>query len=109
MEGADLITQTKKQKNHAKRCIKMKRLTDFEKQVYDFIKERGEILISNMPKRMMGAIPNLKNKGLVKIYKKYTNKWASKKRKFVSANAQPNTLVSSSMQVNLETENLENK
>jgi len=38
-----------------------------------------------MPKRMWGAIPNLKNAGLVKTYKKPTTPWASKKKTFVQA------------------------
>jgi len=38
-----------------------------------------------MPKKMWGAIPNLKNAGLIKIYKKPTTPWASKKKKFVKA------------------------
>ncbi|MBY8988081.1 MAG: hypothetical protein KGD61_06465 [Candidatus Lokiarchaeota archaeon] len=61
------------------------KLTDFEKQVYDFIKEREEVLISSIPLRMKGAIPNLKNAGLVKIHKRYMVPWASKKQKFVTA------------------------
>lgn len=61
------------------------KLTEFEKEVYDFIKGHREILISNMPARMNGAIPNLKNKGLIEVYKKITSRWASKKRKFVKA------------------------
>ena len=61
------------------------KLTDFEKQVYDFIKEKEEVLISSMPLRMKGAIPKLKNAGLVKIHKKYTVPWASKKQKIVTA------------------------
>jgi len=32
---------------------------------------------------MMGAVPDLKNRGLVEVYKKLTTPWASKKRKFV--------------------------
>lgn len=59
------------------------KLTGFEKEVYDFIKGRGEILTSNMPIRMSGAIPNLKNKGVIEVFKKRTSRWASKKRKFV--------------------------
>jgi len=55
-----------------------KGLTEFEKKVYSFIKERGEVLISNVPSRMMGAVPNLKNSGLVEVYKKLTTPWASK-------------------------------
>jgi hypothetical protein len=59
------------------------KLTEFEKEVYDFIKGRGEILTSNMPTRMNGAIPNLKKTGVIEVFKKSTSRWASKKRKFV--------------------------
>ena len=62
-----------------------KKLTDFEKQVYDFIKEREEVLISSIPPRMSGAIPKLKMLGLIKIHKKRMVPWASKKQKFVKA------------------------
>ena len=58
-------------------------ITEFEKKTYDYIKEQGEVLVSNIPKRMWGAIPNLKNAGLVKTYKKPTTQWASKKQTFV--------------------------
>lgn len=34
-----------------------KNLTDFEKEVYDFVKERGEMLTTNIPSRMSGAVP----------------------------------------------------
>ena len=60
-----------------------KGLTEFDKKVHSFIKERGEVLICNIPSRMMGAVPNLKNRGLVEVYKKLTTPRASKKRKFV--------------------------
>lgn len=60
-----------------------KELTDFEREVYGFVKKRGEMLTSNMPLRMMGAIPNLKNKGLVEVIKRRTSPWNPKKRKFV--------------------------
>jgi len=59
------------------------KLTEFEKEVYDFIGGRGEILTSNVPTRMGGAIPNLKNKGVIEVFKKSTSRLASKKRKFV--------------------------
>jgi hypothetical protein len=59
--------------------------TDFEKQVYDYIKEQGEVLVHNLPKKMMGAIPGLKNAGFLKTYRKPTNPWASKKQTFVKA------------------------
>lgn len=58
-------------------------LTKFEKEICDFIEGRGEILTSNMPIRMSGAIPSLKNKGVIEVFKKSTSRWASKKRKFV--------------------------
>ena len=59
--------------------------TDFEKQVYDYIKEQGEVLVHNLPKKMMGAIPDLKNAGYLKTYRKPTNPWASTKQTFVKA------------------------
>ena len=42
-----------------------RKLTEFEKKVYGFIKERNEMIVSNVPKNMRGAIPNLKNAGLL--------------------------------------------
>jgi len=38
-------------------------LTDFDKEVYDFVKERGEILTTNMHTQKNRAIPILKKKG----------------------------------------------
>ena len=61
----------------------MLKLTDFEKEVYNFIRIKGESRISNIPKMMWGAIPKLKNAGLVKTYKKPTTPWSSKKHTFV--------------------------
>ena len=58
-------------------------ITEFEKKTYDYIKEQGELQISNIPKRMWGAIPNLKTAGLVETCKKPTAPWASKKHTFV--------------------------
>lgn len=66
------------------------RLTDFEKEVYDFIKGRGELLTSNMPTRMSGTIPSLKNKGVVEVFKKSTSRWASRKRRFVRTKGSKN-------------------
>jgi hypothetical protein len=60
-----------------------KELTAFEREVYTFIKKRGEILTTNMPVRMRGAVPNLRNKGLVEVFKRRTSPWGSKKKKFV--------------------------
>ena len=60
-----------------------KRITEFEKKTYNFIKEQNAIQVSSLPKMMWGAIPNLKNAGLVETYKKSTTPWASKKHTFV--------------------------
>ena len=68
-----------------------RKLTDFEKQVYDFIREHDEMLVSNVPKHMSGAIPNLKNAGLLKTFKKPTTQGASKKKTFVKATERNNT------------------
>ena len=61
----------------------MSKITKNEKKIYDFIKLHGELQVSNIPKLMWGAIPNLKNAGLVETYKKPTAPWASKKHTFV--------------------------
>jgi len=58
-------------------------LTEFEKDVYDFVKGRGEVLTSNVPARMSGVVSNLKNKRVIEVFKKSTCRWASRKRKFV--------------------------
>ena len=62
-----------------------RKLTDFEKQVYDFIREHDEMIVSNVPKHMSGAIPNLINAGILKTFKKPTTQWASKKKLFVKS------------------------
>ena len=65
--------------------ILFRKLTEFEKKVYDFIKEHDEIIVSDVPKNMRGAIPNLKNAGLLKTFRKTASPWASKKKTFVKA------------------------
>jgi len=59
------------------------KLTEFEKKVYDFIKEHDEMIITNVPKDMSGAIPNLKSAGLIETFRKAASPWASKKKTFV--------------------------
>ena len=66
-------------------CDLSRKLTDFEKQVYEYIKAHDEIVVSNVPKNMSGAIPNLKNAGLVKIFRKSMTQWSSKKKTFVKS------------------------
>lgn len=66
-------------------CHLPKKLTDFEKRVYEFIKTHNEIIVSKVPKNMSGAIPKLKNAGLVKIFRKSMAQQSSKKKTFVKA------------------------
>ena len=66
------------------------KITEFEKKAYNYIKEQGDVKVSNVPKMMWGAIPNLKNAGLVETYKKTTTPWASKKHTFVKTVEQTN-------------------
>ena len=67
----------------------MRELTEIEKETYNFIKEVGEIQTTNLPnKRMWGAIPNLRNMGLVEVFKKYTSLFRSRKKKFVKIKEQ---------------------
>jgi oligoendopeptidase F len=63
----------------------MSKITEFEQKAYDYIKQQGEVQVTNIPKMMWGAIPSLKTAGLVKTYKKPTTPWASKKHTFVKA------------------------
>ena len=64
---------------------KLSQITEREKQVYDYINGSDEIIVSNMPRNMMGAIPKLKDLGLVKTYRKKVNQWNKKKHTFVKS------------------------
>ncbi len=59
------------------------KLTKIEREAYKYIERHGEVMTVNLPPRLRGAIPNLKNKGLVEVYKKYMSPWSKKKTKFV--------------------------
>ncbi len=64
--------------------MNLENLSRIERETYDFIKNAGEIQTRNLPnRRIYGAIPSLKNKGLVEVYKKYTSNFRRKKKKFV--------------------------
>jgi hypothetical protein len=65
-----------------------RKFTDFEKKVYDFIKEHDEMMVSSVPRKMRGAIPNLKNAGLLQTFRKPTTHWSSKKKTFVKITEQ---------------------
>ena len=58
-------------------------LTNIERKVYKLVRESGEMLTTNVPADLMGAVPHLINKGLVKTYKKSTSPLTSKKKKFI--------------------------
>ena len=58
-------------------------MTPPERYLYELIKKSGEVATSNLPPKMMGALPQLVKKGLVEVYKKQTTIWSTKKRKFV--------------------------
>lgn len=58
-------------------------LTSVESEVYELIKRSGEMMTTDVPSKMRGAISSLVSKGLVEVYKKRTSPWADKKRKFV--------------------------
>ncbi|MGC9321925.1 MAG: hypothetical protein ACP5FY_06775 [Kosmotogaceae bacterium] len=59
-------------------------LSELERKTYDIIKEAGEIQPKNLPDpRMMGAVSNLKAKGLVVVFKRYTSWSRKRKKKFV--------------------------
>ena len=64
----------------------LEKLSLIEKETYDFIKGVGEIQTKNLPdKRMIGAVASLKDKKLLKIYKRYTSVFRRKKKKFGKA------------------------
>ena len=66
--------------------VNSKDLSEIEMITLNLIKEAGEIQIRNLPdKRMIGAVSNLKNKGFIEIFKKYTSIYKRKKKKFVRA------------------------
>jgi hypothetical protein len=62
----------------------MRNMTDLEMRTYNFIKDAGEVQTTNLPdKRMWGAIPNLKNMGLIEVFKRYTSCFRRRKKNFV--------------------------
>ena len=71
-------------------CEEMK-LTKLEMETYEFIRRHGDVMTVNIPPRMRGAVPSLKNKGLVEVYKDYTTPWSTKKMKFVRVKGDPDT------------------
>jgi hypothetical protein len=63
---------------------KLDDLTEVERKTYEFIQKVGEIQPKNLPnRRMIGAVANLKAKGLVVVSKKYMGGFRRKKKKIV--------------------------
>lgn len=59
-------------------------LSKLERKTYEIIKEAGEIQPRNLPdRRMMGVVSNLRAKGLVVVFKRYTSRSRKRKKKFV--------------------------
>ena len=59
-------------------------LSEIERKTYEIIKEMGEMQPKNLPEpRMIGAVSNLRAKGLVVIFKRYTSWVHKRKKKFV--------------------------
>ena len=60
-------------------------LTPLEKEVYELIRKSSELLTTDVPSRLRGAVPRLIEKRLVEVYKKPTSPWSPKKRKYLRA------------------------
>ncbi|MGD2200255.1 MAG: hypothetical protein PVJ38_01320 [Candidatus Bathyarchaeota archaeon] len=58
-------------------------LSDVERTVYELISRAGEIMAKDIPSKMAGAVPSLKNKGLVEVYKKPASLVSRKKQTFI--------------------------
>jgi len=63
------------------------RLAESEKEVYEFIRGRGEMLASTVSARMGGAIPDLERKGVIEVFKKSSSRSSPNKGKFVRITA----------------------
>ncbi|MFW6117209.1 MAG: hypothetical protein ACOC6G_01320 [Thermoproteota archaeon] len=61
-------------------------LSDIEKKTLEYIREKEIVKTKELSdSRMSGAIPSLKNKGLVEIFKRRTSWFSDRKQKFVTA------------------------
>jgi hypothetical protein len=58
-------------------------LTPFVFRVFEFIKNSDELLTTDVPSKIMGAVPHLISKGLIEVYKKPISFSTNKKRKFL--------------------------
>lgn len=58
-------------------------LSQVEKEAYEFIKIRGEVMTKQVPGNLSGAISQLINKDMVEIVKRKVSPFKEKKLKFV--------------------------
>jgi hypothetical protein len=58
-------------------------LSYVEKEAYELIKTRGEIMAKQLPVNLSGAVPQLVRKNLVEVIKKEVSPFSSKKLKYI--------------------------
>lgn len=58
-------------------------LTDLEREVYELIRQVGELMAKDIPSKKAGAIPSLIRKGLVEVYKRPVSPMSRKRHKFL--------------------------
>ncbi|MDH5200139.1 MAG: hypothetical protein OEW93_04545 [Candidatus Bathyarchaeota archaeon] len=63
----------------------LRALTDLEREVYEFIRQVGEVMAKDVPFKKAGAVPSLVRKGLVEVYKRPVSPMSRKRHKFLRA------------------------
>lgn len=63
----------------------LRALTDLEREVYELIRQAGEVMAKDIPFKKAGAIPSLIRKGLVEVYKRQVSPMSQKRHKFLRA------------------------
>ena len=58
-------------------------LTDLEREVYEFIKQIGEVMTKDIPFKKAGAVPSLVRKGLLEVFKRPVSSMSQKSHKFL--------------------------
>ena len=66
----------------------LRALTDLEREVYEFIRQVGEVMAKDVPFKKAGAVPSLVRKGLVEVYKRPVSPMSRKTHKFLRAKAE---------------------
>lgn len=63
----------------------LRALTDLEREVYEFIKQIGEVMAKDIPLKKAGAVPSLVRKGFVEVYRRPVSQISRKTHKFLRA------------------------